>query len=187
MWTEEAVHILVVIILQARAVQEWVETSASLSDMIWAVRWNQAEALHSLPLPYVFPALHYVIILIPCFDMYCQAFTYKCDVSHHLRSFSFIYVYYSDNAYWLLVEQLKGGTLRPPQDPPRLVPKCAPGCIFWYFWCSQENNIGEIWVSDQFCTTMWWKNEHFWDGGWGRLTLYKNQTVQPIYTCKVSA
>ena len=30
----------------------------------------------------------------------------------------------------ILVEQLQGGTLRPPQDPPRLVPKCAPGCIF---------------------------------------------------------
>ena len=29
-----------------------------------------------------------------------------------------------------IVEQLQGGTLRPPQDPLRLVPKCAPGCIF---------------------------------------------------------
>ena len=89
--------------------------------------------------------------------------------------------------YDMIVEQLQGGTLRPPQDPPRLVPKCAPGCIFWYFWCSQENNIGEIWVSDQFCTTAWWKNEHIWDEGWGHLTLHKNQTVQPIYTYTVSA
>ena len=29
-----------------------------------------------------------------------------------------------------IVEQLHDGTLRPPQDPLRLVPKCAPGYIF---------------------------------------------------------
>ena len=65
----------------------------------------------------------------------------------------------------LIVQQLYQGTFHPPQDPPRLVPKCAPGCQFWYFRCSQENNIGEIWVSGDFCTTAWWKMEHFWNGG----------------------
>ena len=74
-----------------------------------------------------------------------------------------------------------------PQGPPRLVPKCAPGCEFWYFRCSQENNIGEIWVSEHFCTTAWWKKERFWDGGWGHLTLHRNLTWKPIYTYEVSA
>ena len=57
------------------------------------------------------------------------------------------------------------GSLHPPQGSPRLVPKCAPGCEFWYFRCSQENNISKIWVSGHFCTTTWWKNERFWDRG----------------------
>ena len=69
------------------------------------------------------------------------------------------------NYAFFIVQQLYQGTFHPPQDPPRLVPKCAPGCQFWYFRCSQESNIGEIWVSDDFCTTAWWKMEHFWNGG----------------------
>ena len=63
----------------------------------------------------------------------------------------------------------------PPQGSPRLVPKCAPGCEFWYFRRSQENNISDIWISEHFCTTAWWKNERLWDGGWGRL----NSTQKP--------
>ena len=46
-------------------------------------------------------------------------FSVACAVTF-LRILSFI----------VIVEQLQGGTLRPPQDPPRMVPKCAPGCIF---------------------------------------------------------
>ena len=31
------------------------------------------------------------------------------------------------------------------------------------------------------------KKKHFWNGGWGRLTLHKNLTSKPIYTYEVSS
>ena len=35
-----------------------------------------------------------------------------------------------DSEKLIIVQQLYQGTFHPPQDPPRLVPKCAPGCQF---------------------------------------------------------
>ena len=38
-------------------------------------------------------------------------------------------------AYNRIVEEIYDGTLSAPQYRPRLVPKCAPGYQFLYFWC----------------------------------------------------